>query len=322
MRVSKGEMHADLRRWAAPLSILPAMMTNRRMVAINNALADRLLVGRDLKGLDCRTVQVPSSGGTHRIRTRVYRPADHDGPLPVLVYVHGGGYITGNPEMSGPFIKRFVGTRPCVVVAPAYRRAHDAAFPAGFDDCWDVLTWVRDNAEVLGSNGRAVAVGGHSAGGGLTAALSLKARDTGAVDIGFQMPFYPMIDDTQPDDPSREVQAPVWNTDANRAGWAAYLADLRRRGEAIPPYAAPARATDLAGLPPTITFVGTAEPFHLETVAYVEGLRAAGVEVAFREYEGCFHAFEGAVPRADVSRDAQDFTYDTFGEFHDRYLLG
>ena len=93
-------------------------------------------------------------------------------------------------------------------------------------------------------------------------------------------------------------------------------------GRGDSPLRRPGSGTDLAGLPPTITFVGTAEPFHLETVAYVEGLRAAGVEVAFREYEGCFHAFEASVPRADVSRDAQDFTYDTFGEFHDRYLTG
>ena len=168
-------MHADLRRWAAPLSILPAMMTNRRMVAINNAVADRLLVGRDLKGLDCRTVEVPSSGGTHRIRTRVYRPADHDGPLPVLVYVHGGGYCIGSLDSHRSMLTHLASAVAGRVLAVDYRLAPEHSFPAALDDACAAYRWVVAG----GADPDRVVIAGDSAGGGLTLATLVALRDAG-----------------------------------------------------------------------------------------------------------------------------------------------
>ena len=125
--------------------------------------------------------------------------------------------------MSADVLERFINTRPCVVVAPDYRKAYTEPFPAGFNDCYETLLWATNNAEQLGARCDRVMVAGHSAGGGLTAAVTLKARDSGTADIAFQMPIYPMIDDQQPTDASREMQVPVWSSLTNKVGWGAYL---------------------------------------------------------------------------------------------------
>ena len=113
----------------------------------------------------------------------IYRPKDDGESLPVMVYLHGAGYITGNPEQTGFFIEKYIQTRPCVVIAPAYRTSYVKPYPAGFDDCYDTLVWVQLNAEKIGANADKIIVAGHSGGGGLTAAVTLKARDTGDVKI-------------------------------------------------------------------------------------------------------------------------------------------
>ena len=225
----------------------------------------------------------------------------------------------GVPEGSAELIKLFIQTRPCVVVAPDYRKAHQKPFPGGFQDCYDAMIWARDNADALGCSDK-IMIGGHSAGGGLTAAVALKARDTGDVDVAFQMPFYPMIDDTQPTDPQRDIDPPVWDTALNAIGWGAYLRSVRGRGETPSAYAAPARADSLVGLPPTITYVGDKDPFYWETEAYVEGLRAAGIDVAHTVYEGCYHAFEYIGEGGEIGAEARGFTFENFGLFYDRYV--
>ena len=206
-------------------------------------------------------------------------------------------------------------------MAPDYRKAHQKPFPGGFQDCYDAMIWARDNADSLGCSDK-ILIGGHSAGGGLTAAVALIARDTGDVDIAFQMPFYPMIDDTQPTDPQRDIDPPVWDTALNAIGWGAYLRGLRGRGETPSAYAAPARAESLVDLPPTITYVGDKDPFYWETEAYVEGLREAGIDVAHTVYEGCYHAFEYIGEGGEIGAQARAFTSENFGLFYDRYVTG
>lgn len=121
--------------------------------------------------------------------------------------------------------ERLLQSRPCVIIAPDYRKAFTKPFPARLNDCYDTLLWARANAETLGITGK-VMIAGDSAGGGLTAAVTLRALDTQNVDIAFQMPIYPMIDDQQSVDPSSYVKAPIWHTAANKSGWNAYLSDL------------------------------------------------------------------------------------------------
>ena len=227
----------------------------------------------------------------------------------------------GVPEGSAELIKLFIQTRSCVVVAPDYRKAHQKPFPGGFQDCYDAMIWARNNADALGCSDK-IMIGGHSAGGGLTAAVALKARDTGDVDVAFQMPFYPMIDDTQPTDPQRDIDPPVWDTALNAIGWGAYLRGVRGRGETPSAYAAPARADSLVGLPPTITYVGDKDPFYWETLTYVAELRQAGVDVADTVYEGCYHAFEYIGEGGAIGAQARAFTFENFALFYDRYAIG
>lgn len=197
---------------------------------------------------------------------------------------------------------RLVQRYGAVVVSPAYRLAPKHPYPAALHDCYAALRHLVNHADELGVNSGQIMMGGESAGGGLTAALCLYARDRGEVAIAYQMSLYPMIDDRDTAS-SRDNHAPVWNTRRNRRAWKAYLGDLWGT-DAVPPYAAPARAADLAGLPPAYTFVGDIEPFYCETLAYVERLRAAGVEAAVGVYPGCFHAFDMLLPFKRVSGQA------------------
>jgi len=240
-----------------------------------------------------------------------------------IQYIHGGGYILGSPEMTPnlDIIRQFIEKRPCVVIAPAYRKSLDAPYPAAFNDCYETLLWAKENAEELGIRDDKFMVAGHSGGGGLTAAVTLKARDTGDFNIAFQMPFYPMIDDRQNTKSAKEMTSvPVWNTASNKKGWASYLKGLRDKNEEIPPYAAAARNEDYKNFPPTISFVGDLEPFKDETIAYIEALKKEGIEVKFELYKGAYHGFDAYVPHAQISKDAVKFTYDSYAEYYDKYL--
>ena len=320
MHIEVGDFHPELQHQVPRLRRIAKLMRVPGVIRIIDWLRRRE-AGSDVAGLDCSTVNIPSSLDNYSIRTRIYRPSNVSGPLPCLVYFHGGGYIMGVPEGFAELIKLFIQTRPCVVVAPDYRKAHQRPFPGGFQDCYDAMIWARDNADSLGCSDK-ILIGGHSEAGGLTAAVALKARDTGDVDIAFQMPFYPMIDDTQPTDPQRDIDPPVWDTALNAIGWGAYLRGLRGRGETPSAYAAPARAESLVGLPPTITYVGDKDPFYWETEAYVEGLREAGIDVAHTVYEGCYHAFEYIGEGGEIGAQARAFTSENFGLFYDRYVTG
>jgi acetyl esterase/lipase len=323
MKVTKEMLHEDLQPHFSKTRIMTYLFRFRWWVGFCNFML-RFTKGKDIVGLHCDEVLIPSNDGDWLIRTRIYRPKNHEGVLPAMLYIHGGGYITGNPEMSGLHIKMLVEARPCVVIAPDYSLAFKRPFPAGFNDCYDSLLWAKQNAEQLNIDSSKFIVAGHSAGGGLTAAISLKARTTKEVNIAFQMPIYPMIDDQQPDDEQRYIESPIWNSHSNQLGWNAYLAgligDKDKQNIEIPAYAAPARATDLSNLPPTITFVGTLEPFYQETLEYVEKLNQAGVQVAFKEYPGCFHAFDAIVPDAEISQNALKFTVDSYIQFYDQHL--
>ena len=129
-----------------------------------------------------------------------------------------GGYIFGCPELYPEIIQRFITTRPCVVIAPDYRKAETEP-SGGFNDCYDTLLWAKANALDLVINPDRFVIAGHSAGGGLTAAVTLKCRDTNEIDIAFQMPIYPMIDHLQPSDGDRHMETLVWDTELNRIGW-------------------------------------------------------------------------------------------------------
>jgi acetyl esterase/lipase len=268
--------------------------------------------GSDLPGLECGQRWVDSLDAGVRVRVRTYQPPARPGRsrLPGVLFLHGGGYAIGSPEQFGSVYPMLMGTRDCVVVAPDYRKSLEAPYPAAVHDCYGALLWLKEHAAELGVRADQLFVMGMSAGGGLTAAVSLMARDRGDVRIAHQLPLYPMIDHRMVTESSRDNDAPVWGSRHNRIAWDLYLGG--RAGDDVPKYASPALETDLAGLPPTTTFVGELDPFLDETVAYVEGLRAAGVPVELRRYPGCYHGFDAIRPGAKVSREANGFLRDRF----------
>lgn len=240
------------------------------------------------------------------MRVCIFRSKEPSEKIPGILWMHGGGYGMGMPEQGIEIAKAFNKKKPCVMIAPDYRLSIDAPYPAALDDCYNALIWMKKNAEFLGINNNQIFIGGHSAGGGLTAALAIFARDKNEVQIAFQMPLYPMLDDRMQTTSARHNNAPVWNSKSNYYGWKLYLGELFG-SEKVPEYAAPARATDYSNLPPAATFVGDLEPFRDETIHYVENLRKAGVKVSFRIFEGCYHAFEQVCPKAEISKSAIEY---------------
>jgi acetyl esterase/lipase len=249
--------------------------------------------------------QIPGADG-QSMELRVYEPADKKGGvLPALLWLHGGGYVLGDPRVDDGICQNFVEAAGCIVFSPDYRLAPEHPFPAGIEDCYAALVWVAGNAAELGIDVQRIAIGGPSAGGGLTAALALLARDRGGPSICFQMPLYPMMDDRNVTPSSHEITHPaVWNRANNLAAWKMYLGE-HANGE-ISPYAAPSRAQSLAGLPPTYTCVGQLDPFRDETLEYVARLAQDGVDVEFQLYPGGYHAFEHSVPDAEISKRTKD----------------
>ena len=187
-----------------------------------------------------------------------------------------------HPKILLPHARLLVEKYGAVVVAPEYRTAFEKPFPADLEDCYAALLFLKVHADELGINDAQIMVGGESAGGGLTVATCLLARDIGEVNIAFQMPLYPMLDDRETAS-SRDNHAPVWNTRTNRFAWKYYLRGL---GGVTPPcYAAPAREANYAGLPPAYAYVGTEEPFYCETLEYVANLKRAGTEASVDVYQ-------------------------------------
>lgn len=319
MRVTRKKLDKELQPYFGRANAIKTLFRYKWLTRIFNATLTRFLNGKNIKGLQCDETRIPSSDGKYQIRTRLYRPLEATGNLPAVVYFHGGGYLSGSPEQFHSMIEGFIQARPCVVIAPDYRKSYLQPYPAGFNDCYDTLLWAKKHSGEAGTSADSIIVAGHSAGGGLAAAVTLKARDTGDVSIAFQMPIYPMIDDQQPSDASRSIVAPVWDSGTNRVGWKAYLSNLRNTQAEIPAYAAPARNIDYSNFPPTITLVGSFDPFYQETCQYVEALKNDGVEVAFKTYEGGFHSFEIIAPKTKMGKAALDFTFGKYAEFYDRY---
>lgn len=160
-------------------------------------------------------------------------------------------------------------------------------------------------------------VGGESAGGGLCAAVCIRARDEGKVSVAFQMPLYPMLDDRDTES-SHDNRGRVWNTRRNHFAWRLYLRGTDRAQ--LSPYAAPARLTDFSHLPPAYSFVGDGEPFYAEAVRYFERLRAAGVPAELDVYHSDMHAFDMMRPDDVLSIQAAEAFNTRFADAQARFF--
>jgi acetyl esterase/lipase len=224
------------------------------------------------------------------IRVRVYRAADAVGPLPAIVSFHGGGYVLGSYDLDDPLFDRWCPSLGVVGVAVDYRLAPETPYPGPLEDCYAALRWTFEHADELGIDRSRIGIYGLSAGGGLAAALALLARDRAEVPIAFQLLDCPMLDDRQTTPSIRADGLYVWKAESNEFAWRAYLGTLYGSDD-VPAYAAPARATDLTGLPPTCVVVGSIDGFRDEDIDYAQRLNQSGVSCELHVIAGLPHAY-------------------------------
>ncbi|MAH11365.1 MAG: lipase [Acidimicrobiaceae bacterium] len=248
---------------------------------------------------------------------RVHRPADADGTLPCLFSIHGGGYVAGSYAMDDSSMDELCPKLGIVGVSVEYRLAPEHPYPAAIDDCEAALRWTIANAADLGIDADKIGITGVSAGGGLCAALGLRARD-GGIPVRFQLLDCPMIDDTMTTASSQLEGLAIWSKASNNFGWNAYLGS--RRGGDVPADAAPARATDLSGLPPSYVCVGGADGFRDEDITYAQRLMAAGVDTELHVYPGVPHGvrfWQGTEPARRYWADQVDWLSRQFAAMAD-----
>lgn len=290
-----GLFHPDLRaaRFIPPISFTPGLV--RRMQSLEQKAPpapDDIVI---------EEVVVPGAAGDPDARLRLYRPAALAAPSPALLWIHGGGYLTGSPVQDEDRSIAAVRELGITVASVTYRLAPGSSTPAALDDAFACLTWLFDHARERLVDPARIAIGGASAGGGLAAALTLRAHDEG-LRPAFQLLVYPMLDDRTTLRPGIPRGVRVWRPSSNRYGWTSYLG-REPGGDDITAYEAAARRDDLSGLPPTWIGVGTLDLFHDEDVLYAQRLREAGVPCELVIVDGAFHGFDAVMGRARVSRD-------------------
>lgn len=235
------------------------------------------------------------------VRVRLYVPRGRgSAPVPGLFWIHGGGFLMGTIDQDDLVCDAFAARFGCIVCSVEYRLAPEDPFPAGVEDCYAGLRGFFVQAAELGVDPALIGIAGISAGGGLAAAVALLARDRGEVTLAFQMPLCAQLDDRHITHSSRSIHdTRVWNTETSIGAWRAYLGGAA--DAVVSPYAAPARAADLAGLPPTFLSVGQLDPFCDENLEYARRLLEAGVPTELHVYPGAFHGFDVLAPSARVS---------------------
>ncbi len=242
--------------------------------------------------------------GDPAVPLRVHREKTATGLLPCVYSIHGGGYVLGTHTMDDLLFDALCPKLDCVGVSVDYRLAPETPYPGPLEDCYRGLLWTFEHASELGIDPERIGVMGVSAGGGLAAALALLVRERGEVSLAFQLLDSPMLDDRQITPSSREQGLPVWSGDSNTFGWKSYLGDLYGRAD-VPPTAAPARASDLSGLPPAFVSVGSVDGFRDEDIDYALRLNQAGVPTELHVYPGACHGFNHIAPHAAVAKQCR-----------------
>jgi acetyl esterase/lipase len=251
--------------------------------------------------IDVRDTTVPGPADAPEIPVRIYTPAHHQGAGPGLLYLHGGGFIIGHPQTFDRQVLQFIDQLGVVVVSVDYRLAPEHPFPAAIEDCYAALTWISTKAAELGIDQTRLGVYGASAGGGLAAALTLLARDRSGPDLCFQCLVLPELDDRL-NTPSMLAfdDTPMFDRPRALFSWTSYLAAEPGSAD-ISPYAAPARADDLSGLPPAFVSASQFDPLRDEDITYAQRLLQAGVNTDLHHYGGTFHG-SAVIETAAVSR--------------------
>ena len=244
----------------------------------------------------CENVWTTAYDG-ERLRLCLYKPdvAAERKIFPVILYMHGGGFVLGQPEMADDYLANLAEELGAIIVAVDYRLAPEHPFPIPLEDCYTALGWLFENRQILTIDTRKLVVMGHSAGGGLAAALAILARDRGAYPIAGQVLIYPMLDYR-----SGTVDSPHKNSTTGAIGWQAqpnqfcweclrgsYAVDDERIG-----LFSSALQSDLSDLPNTFISVGALDLFLEEDVAFAMRLSRSGVAVELHMYPGAPHMFD------------------------------
>lgn len=288
---------------AVPSTIVPDMIPALREVMAGTAPTDEDLIRGGT--IDFEQLRIPGAAGAPEVSLLICRPHAAAGPLPAVYFTHGGGMILGdNRNLLGEMLD-WVQELGLVLVSVEYRLAPEHPYPAGLEDVYAGLQWTARHAQQLGIDPARLVVSGPSAGGGLTAALTLLARDRGGPSLVGQLLACPMLDDRN-DTPSSHQMAGIgaWDRTSNNTGWTALLG-AQRGSDDVSAYAAPARAEDLSGLPPLFIDVGSAETFRDEVVAYAARFWQAGGDAELHVWPGGFHGFDALVPQAALSQQAR-----------------
>ena len=236
---------------------------------------------------------------TGEIPIRIYVP-EGNGPFPVLVYFHGGGWVIGDLDTHDEVCRSLANRVPCAVVSVDYRLAPEHKFPVAPEDCYAATQWVAANAAQFHGDASRLAVGGDSAGGNLTAVVAQMARDRHGPPLVFQLLIYPATD--------FRMNTP--SVDENAEGYLLTKQDmiwfmnhyLNSEEEKLNPLASPFLATDLHGLPPALVITAEYDPLRDEGERYGQRLKEAGVPTTMSRYDGMIHGFFGMDAILDKSK--------------------
>ena len=255
-------------------------------------------VGPEVFKVENRTIPGPAGD----IPIRIYTPGE-GGPFPALMYFHGGGMVFGGLEGGTDTASRHLclGAN-CVVVSVDYRLAPENKFPAAPDDCYAATKWVAQNGATINVDGSRLAVAGSSAGGNLSAAISLMARDRGGPSLALQIPVVPMLDANYETKSYREIGTGKYFVSKEMMVWC-WNHFLKDESDAKNPYAAPLQAKDLSGLAPALVISAQYDPLCSEAEAYAERLKQAGVPTTYTCYD-TIHFFIGMPGMIDQGKQA------------------
>ena len=282
----------------SPMLLVPLPLTSDRGLRVVRALTSLVKLVTH-SAVDERHIRTDDG---RQVRVLCFHPAERSGSSGALLWLHGGGLVMGNAELSTEWCQTIARDVGLVVISVDYRLAPEDPFPAALDDCTSALRWLVDAADELGIDVDRIAVGGDSAGGGLAAALAQRARDEGGPPIAFQLLVYPMLDDRtvlRTDHQGRG--ALMWTPETNRYGWTSYLGHAPTEADERP-HAAPGRTSDLRSLPPAWIGVGDLDLFYEEDVDYARRLDAVGVACELHIAPGMYHGADAIVPGASICR--------------------
>lgn len=230
--------------------------------------------------------RIPEAAGD--IPMRIYTP-EGNGPFPILVYFHGGGWVIGNLDAYDPTCRALTNAAGCLVVSVDYRLAPEHKFPAAPEDCYAALCWVATHGASLNGDPTRLAIGGDSAGGNLTAVVALMARDRGGPNLAYQLLIYPVTDHNYETVSYQEnADGYLLTKDAMVWFWNHYL---HSEADGRSPLASPLQAENVQGLPPALVLTAEFDPLRDEGEAYAARLQAAGVPVTLTRYNGMIHGF-------------------------------